>query len=257
MSIPATTVPVPATVPTVPRSLEIRAWGLRAPRRARTRSTPRARSSRTATRRWSFATSSRSPRTTTRARRCRASWASCRARSSRRAGRCCAGRSPRRCSAGRSVTARANETKTKSRVSGEARCPRLTAARFAGFVMGTLGTLLYGRGDAAERQRVFERDVTYKRAYASGRAPSGRAEEARRARRFRRRAGGAGRAEARARRKRRVLFRRRRFAVGDAASEDDVESRRARRTPKAFPHPPRAGSGPRSARSGRTHERVW
>lgn len=52
---------------------------------------------------------------------------------------------------------------------GEAGLPaRLLSMRFGGFVMGTLGTLLYGRGDAAERQRVFERDVAYKSAYARG-----------------------------------------------------------------------------------------
>ena len=101
--------------------------------------------------------------------------------------------------------------------------PRLTAARFAGFVMGTLGTLLYGRGDAAERQRVFERDVTYKRAYASGRGPP------RGARRRRGARGGFGGA----RETREVeeegevsgaFFVGGDFAVGDAASEDDVES---------------------------------
>ena len=44
---------------------------------------------------------------------------------------------------------------------------KLLLLRFAGFVMGTLGTLLYGRGDAAERQRVFQRDeLLYKSAYA-------------------------------------------------------------------------------------------
>ena len=101
--------------------------------------------------------------------------------------------------------------------------PRLTAARFAGFVMGTLGTLLYGRGDAAERQRVFERDVTYKRAYASGRGPP------RRARRRRGARGGFGGAPE-AREARDALevsdafFVGGDFAVGDAASEDDVES---------------------------------
>ena len=54
---------------------------------------------------------------------------------------------------------------------GEAGLPlRLVSMRFAGFVMGTLGTLLYGRGDAAERQRVFERDpLAHERARASGR----------------------------------------------------------------------------------------
>lgn len=51
---------------------------------------------------------------------------------------------------------------------GEAGLPaKLLTMRFAGFVMGTLGTLLYGRGDAAERQRVFQRDeLLYKSAYA-------------------------------------------------------------------------------------------
>lgn len=104
--------------------------------------------------------------------------------------------------------------------------PRLTAARFAGFVMGTLGTLLYGRGDAAERQRVFERDVTYKRAYASGRGPP------RGARRRRGARGGFGGArEVRDAREARdaqeasgAFFVGGDFAVGDAASEDDVES---------------------------------
>ena len=41
----------------------------------------------------------------------------------------------------------------------------LVLMRLAGFVMGTLGTLLFGRGDAAERQRVFERDVRDKRSF--------------------------------------------------------------------------------------------
>ena len=61
---------------------------------------------------------------------------------------------------------------------GEAGMPaKLLLLRFAGFVMGTLGTLLYGRGDAAERQRVFQRDeLLYKSAYAprGGRRRSGR-----------------------------------------------------------------------------------
>ena len=104
--------------------------------------------------------------------------------------------------------------------------PRLAAARLAGFVMGTLGTLLYGRGDAAERQRVFERDVTYKRAYASGRGPP------RGARRRRGARGGFGGArEVRDAREARdaqeasgAFFVGGDFAVGDAASEDDIES---------------------------------
>jgi len=100
--------------------------------------------------------------------------------------------------------------------------PRLTAARFAGFVMGTLGTLLYGRGDAAERQRVFERDVTYKRAYASGRGPP------RGARRRRGARGGFGGAREAASEDdvevSGAFFVGGDFAVGDAASEDDVES---------------------------------
>ena len=41
---------------------------------------------------------------------------------------------------------------------GETFGAEFSSMQLAGFVMGTLGTLLYGRGDAAERQRVFERE---------------------------------------------------------------------------------------------------
>ena len=40
---------------------------------------------------------------------------------------------------------------------GESTTWQMSALQLMGFVMGTLGTLLYGRGDAAERQRIFER----------------------------------------------------------------------------------------------------
>lgn len=41
---------------------------------------------------------------------------------------------------------------------GETFGAEFSSMQLAGFIMGTLGTLLYGRGDAAERQRVFERE---------------------------------------------------------------------------------------------------
>ena len=40
---------------------------------------------------------------------------------------------------------------------GESLTWQTSSLQSMGFVMGTLGTLLYGRGDAAERQRIFER----------------------------------------------------------------------------------------------------
>ena len=40
---------------------------------------------------------------------------------------------------------------------GESLTWQMSSLQLMGFVMGTLGTLLYGRGDAAERQRIFER----------------------------------------------------------------------------------------------------
>ena len=99
--------------------------------------------------------------------------------------------------------------------------PRLLLMRFAGFVMGTLGTLLYGRGDAAERQRVFERDPR-----ASGPA---------RRRRRQRRTGGRRDGDGAARREVSSDFETGAFARdGDAASDGDVE---------AF--------APRASRSGR------
>ena len=105
---------------------------------------------------------------------------------------------------------------------GEAGLPlRLVSMRFAGFVMGTLGTLLYGRGDAAERQRVFERDPR-----ASGPA---------RRRRRQRRTGGRRDGDGAARREVSSDFETGAFARdGDAASDGDVE---------AF--------APRASRSGR------
>ena len=49
---------------------------------------------------------------------------------------------------------------------GESGVPvSLVLMKLSGFVMGTLATLLYGRGDAAWRQKVFERDVHAKREY--------------------------------------------------------------------------------------------
>ena len=40
---------------------------------------------------------------------------------------------------------------------GESLTWQMSTMQLGGFVMGTLGTLLYGRGDAAERQHIFER----------------------------------------------------------------------------------------------------
>ena len=68
---------------------------------------------------------------------------------------------------------------------GETRGAEFSSMQLAGFVMGTLGTLLYGRGDAAERQRVFERERERERRERRRRGGSGTRGGARRTRRGR------------------------------------------------------------------------
>ena len=70
---------------------------------------------------------------------------------------------------------------------GETFGAEFSSMQLAGFVMGTLGTLLYGRGDAAERQRVFERERERERRERRRRRGSGTGGGERRTGRRRRR----------------------------------------------------------------------